>query len=76
MSRDVHSCTHLAETLQPLASPSICAHIRGALLVSQDRRHILVTPWTKRAGTNCSTSAASLRWPMASLLLALRSYSL
>ena len=25
--------------------PRICAYIRGALLVSNDRRHLFVTPW-------------------------------
>jgi hypothetical protein len=35
----------LAETLQlPPPSPRIWAHIRGAILVSQDRRHLFVIP--------------------------------
>jgi hypothetical protein len=35
------------ETPQPHPSPRIWNHIRGAraLLVSQDRRHLFVTPW-------------------------------
>jgi hypothetical protein len=46
MSRDVHSCSHW---LRPFKAanpppPRILAHRQGALLVSKDRRHLLVTP--------------------------------
>ncbi len=44
MPRDVHSCTHWLRSRNPLL-PRIWTPYTRALLVSQDRRHLLVTPW-------------------------------
>jgi hypothetical protein len=44
MSRDVRSCSHWLRPRSPPPLPRIWAHIREALLVSKDRRHLLVTP--------------------------------
>jgi hypothetical protein len=48
MSRDEHSCTHW---LRPRNStlPRIRTRITRVLLVSQDRRHLYVTPWFLRS---------------------------
>ncbi len=49
MSRDVHSCTYsLAETPQLPPSRHIWTRNTRALLVSNDRRHLFVTPWRTR----------------------------
>ncbi len=56
----------LAETPQPQPSPRLWAHIRGALLVSLDRRHLLVSPWShpirERMVPEFSHSAAPCEW--------------
>ncbi len=44
MSRDVHSCTHWLRPAIP-PSPRIWTRYTRALLVTKDRRHLLVTPW-------------------------------
>ncbi len=48
-------CTAVLIGSHPATSPSprIWAHIRGALLVSQDRRHLFVTPWLTMKGWCC-----------------------
>jgi hypothetical protein len=50
MSRDGHSCSHWLRLRNP-PPPRIWAHIRGALLVSQERRHLLVTPCPPHSST-------------------------
>ncbi len=45
MSRDVHSCTHWLRPPQLPPSPRIWTRMTRSLLVSQDRRHLFVTPW-------------------------------
>ncbi len=48
MSRDVHSCTHWLRPRNSLPPPlPLLASYTRALLVSQDRRHLFVTPWTE-----------------------------
>jgi hypothetical protein len=48
MSQDVHKCTHWLRPRNPPPPPPAIGHdIRytRALLVSKDRRHLLVIPW-------------------------------
>ncbi len=40
----VHSCTHWLRPATPTPPPHLGSYTR-ALLVSQDRRHLFVTPW-------------------------------
>jgi hypothetical protein len=49
----VHSCTVLMAETPQLPPPSVSGLIQytRALLVSQDRRHLFVTPWGKEWGT-------------------------
>ncbi len=47
----VHSCTHWLRPRNPSSLP-IWAHLQydGAILISQDRRHLFVTPWRGGGG--------------------------
>jgi hypothetical protein len=43
----VHSCTHWLRPRNPTPPPShLCSYTRALLLVSQDRRHLFMTPWS------------------------------
>jgi hypothetical protein len=64
ISRDVHSCTHLLRPCNPPPPPDPPDSYTRALLVSKDRRHLFVTPWSEYSLMSFNVCYAFCHWPM------------
>jgi hypothetical protein len=71
MSRDAHSCSHWPRPCNPPIPPHWDSYTR-ALLVSNDRRHLFVTPWLAISLTQVSESSGDVQDLMAVLRIRIR----